>query len=163
MTRFGIRDRWPVVCEPFVQWVLEDAFCCGRPAYDDVGVQVVDDVEPYELMKLRMLNAGHQALAYLGVLLGHTYVDEAATDDALRGFVAGYLHDEARPTLPEVPGIDLDDYAAHPAAAFRERQHPRHAGPAGRARLGPHPEVRPAGDPRAGRGPTASCGGPRRS
>ncbi|WP_375492053.1 mannitol dehydrogenase family protein [uncultured Jatrophihabitans sp.] len=112
LDRFGVRDRWPVVCEPFTQWVLEDAFVGDRPAYEDVGVQVVDDVEPYELMKLRMLNAGHQALGYLGVLAGLTSVYEAADDELLHAFLAGYLRGEARPTLPEVPGIDLDDYAA---------------------------------------------------
>ena len=64
--RFGVEDRWPVVCEPFTQWVLEDSFSAGRPPYEDAGVQVVDDVEPYELMKLRLLNASHQALAYFG-------------------------------------------------------------------------------------------------
>ena len=65
--RFGIDDRWPVVCEPFTQWVLRDAFAGGRPPYEDVGVQLVDDVEPYELMKLRLLNAGHQALCYFAL------------------------------------------------------------------------------------------------
>ena len=108
--RFGIDDRWPVVCEPFIQWVLEDAFCAGRPPYEDVGVQVVDDVEPYELMKLRLLNASHQALAYFGHLLGHEYVHEAAQDEPLRAFVRAYMDEEATPTLPPVPGVDLDDY-----------------------------------------------------
>ena len=110
--RFGIDDRWPVVCEPFIQWVLEDAFCAGRPPYEDVGVQVVDDVEPYELMKLRLLNASHQALAYFGHLLGHEYVHEAAQDEPLRAFVRAYMDEEATPTLPPVPGVDLDDYKA---------------------------------------------------
>ena len=68
--RFGVEDQWPVVCEPFTQWVLEDAFSAGRPPYEDAGVQVVEDVEPYELMKLRLLNAGHQALGYFGYLAG---------------------------------------------------------------------------------------------
>ena len=65
--RFGIDDRWPVVCEPFTQWVLEDSFSLGRPPYEDAGVQVVEDVEPYELMKLRLLNASHQALCYFAL------------------------------------------------------------------------------------------------
>jgi len=110
--RFGIDDRWPVVCEPFIQWVLEDAFCAGRPPYEDVGVQVVDDVEPYELMKLRLLNASHQALAYFGHLLGHEYVHEAAQDEPLRALVRRYMDEEATPTLPPVPGVDLEDYKA---------------------------------------------------
>jgi mannitol 2-dehydrogenase len=108
--RFGVADRWPVVCEPFSQWVLEDAFCAGRPPYEEVGVQVVSDVEPYELMKLRLLNASHQALAYFGHLLGHEYVHEAAQDPLLRAFVRAYMDDEATPTLPPVPGVDLEDY-----------------------------------------------------
>ena len=108
--RFGVADRWPVVCEPFTQWVLEDAFCAGRPPYEEVGVQVVADVEPYELMKLRLLNASHQALAYFGHLLGHEYVHEAAQDPPLRAFVRAYMDAEATPTLPPVPGVDLDDY-----------------------------------------------------
>ena len=69
--RFGVEDAWPVVCEPFTQWVLEDAFSAGRPPFEDAGVQLVADVEPYELMKLRLLNASHQALCYFGYLAGY--------------------------------------------------------------------------------------------
>ncbi len=83
--RTGIVDAWPVVAEPFTQWVLEDDFSMGRPALEAVGVQVVDDVTPpYELMKLRLLNAGHQALCYFGYLLGYRYVHDAASDDDIR-------------------------------------------------------------------------------
>ncbi len=108
--RFGIDDKWPVVCEPFTQWVLEDAFSLGRPPYEDAGVQVVDDVEPYELMKLRLLNAGHQALGYLAYLAGYRLVHEAAQHPLFRAFLLGYMDDEATPTLPPVPGVDLDEY-----------------------------------------------------
>jgi mannitol 2-dehydrogenase len=108
--RFGVEDRWPVVCEPFNQWVLEDAFSADRPAYEDAGVQVVDDVEPYELMKLRLLNAGHQAMAYFGYLCGHELVHEAAQDPLFRVFLREYMDEEATPTLPPVPGVDLDEY-----------------------------------------------------
>ena len=101
---------WPVVCEPFTQWVLEDSFSAGRPPYEDAGVQVVADVEPYELMKLRLLNAGHQAMAYFGYLCGHELVHEAAQDPLFRAFLLGYMDEEATPTLPPVPGVDLDDY-----------------------------------------------------
>ena len=90
--------------------MLEDRFCAGRPPYEDVGVQVVDDVEPYELMKLRLLNASHQAIAYLGHLAGFELVHDAAQDPDLRRFVRAYMDREATPTLPQVPGIDLDDY-----------------------------------------------------
>ncbi|MHA6618772.1 mannitol dehydrogenase family protein [Pseudonocardia sp. DLS-67] len=109
--RYGIDDGWPVPAEPFVQWVLEDRFPMGRPAFEEVGVQVVDDVAPYELMKLRLLNASHQGLAYPGLLVGHTFAHEAATDPSIVGFLGAYTA-EARPTLPPVPGIDLDAYVA---------------------------------------------------
>jgi mannitol 2-dehydrogenase len=109
-TRFGINDRWPVVCEPFVQWVLEDSFSSGRPPLERVGVQLVDDVEPYELMKLRLLNASHQGLCYFGRLCGYELVHEAARDPLFRTFLLGYMDEEATPTLEPVPGIDLDEY-----------------------------------------------------
>jgi len=108
--RYGVADGWPVVCEPFTQWVLEDTFPGGRPALETVGVQVVDDVAPYESMKLRLLNASHQALAYAGYLAGYRYVHEATADPALAGFIRQYMQDEARPSLPPVPGVDLDAY-----------------------------------------------------
>jgi mannitol 2-dehydrogenase len=108
--RFGIDDRWPVVCEPFTQWVLEDSFSMGRPPYEDAGVQVVTDVEPYELMKLRLLNASHQALCYFAYLARYRLVHEAAQDPLFRKFLRGYMDEEGAPTLPPVPGVDLDDY-----------------------------------------------------
>jgi mannitol 2-dehydrogenase len=108
--RFGIEDGWPVVCEPFTQWVLEDHFSLGRPPLEDAGVQVVEDVEPYELMKLRLLNAGHQALAYFGYLAGHRLVHEAAQDPLFQRLLLGYMEEEATPTLRPVPGIDLAEY-----------------------------------------------------
>jgi len=108
--RFGIEDRWPVVCEPFVQWVLEDDFGAGRPPYEDAGVQLVGDVEPYELMKLRLLNGSHQALCYFAYLAGYRLVHEAVQDPLFRKFLLGYMDAEATPTLPPVPGIDLAGY-----------------------------------------------------
>jgi mannitol 2-dehydrogenase len=108
--RFGIDDRWPVVCEPYTQWVLEDCFTAGRPAYERVGVQVVDQVEPYELMKLRLLNGSHQAMCYFGYLCGYRLVHEAAQDPLFRAFLLGYMDEEATPTLAPVPGVDLDGY-----------------------------------------------------
>ncbi|MGR7026873.1 mannitol dehydrogenase family protein [Geodermatophilus sp. URMC 62] len=117
-TRFGVADAWPVVCEPFTQWVLEDSFPGGRPPLEDVGVQLVADVAPYELMKLRLLNAGHQVLGHLGRLAGHVYVHEACQDALFREFLLGYLDDEATPTLPPVPGIDLRRYKADLVGRF---------------------------------------------
>jgi mannitol 2-dehydrogenase len=110
--RFGIEDRWPVVCEPFTQWVLEDSFSLGRPPYEDAGVQVVEDVEPYELMKLRLLNASHQALCYFAYLDGYRLVHEAAQDPLFRAFLRGYMDREGTPTLAPVPGVDVEEYKA---------------------------------------------------
>jgi mannitol 2-dehydrogenase len=108
--RFGIDDAWPVVCEPFTQWALEDNFSAGRPPLDEVGVQVVADVVPYELMKLRLLNASHQALCYFGYLAGYRLVHEVAQDRLFANFLLDYMNTEATPTLAPVPGIDLDQY-----------------------------------------------------
>ncbi len=112
-TRFGVDDAWPVVCEPFTQWVLEDRFAgggAGRPPLDAVGVQLVPEVMPYELMKLRLLNAGHQALCYLGYLAGYRFAHEVAQDELFARFVLDYMDREATPTLLPVPGVDLDSY-----------------------------------------------------
>ncbi len=109
---FGVEDLVPVTCEPFMQWVLEDHFTAGRPPLENVGVQLVEDVRPYELMKLRLLNAGHQALAYYGLLLGLTHVHDAAQDPDLRSFTRRYMDEESTPTLSPVPGVDLDLYKA---------------------------------------------------
>ena len=108
--RFGIEDLWPVVCEPYTQWVLQDAFTAGRPPYEQVGVQVVEQVEPYELMKLRLLNGSHQAMAYFGYLCGYRLVHEAAQDPLFQAFMLGYMDCEATPTLAPVPGVDLQGY-----------------------------------------------------
>lgn len=107
---FGVQDSWPVVCEPFFQWVLEDNFPTGRPPLENAGVQVVNDVEPYELMKLRLLNVGHQAIAYTGYLAGFRYAHEAASDPAIAAFTRAYMDLEGTPTLHPVPGVDLDEY-----------------------------------------------------
>jgi mannitol 2-dehydrogenase len=108
---FGVADAWPVVCEPFTQWVLEDRFGVpGRPPFEAAGVQVVDDVVPYELMKLRLLNASHQALCYLGYLAGYRYAHEVCQDPLFADFLLAYMEREGSPTLPPVPGVDLDAY-----------------------------------------------------
>ena len=110
--RIGADDLWPVVAEPFVQWVLQDQFSTGRPPLERAGVQIVRDVEPYELMKLRILNGSHQGLAYFGYLSGHRYVHEAAQDPLLQAFLHAYIQEEVIPTLPVVPGTDLRRYGA---------------------------------------------------
>ncbi|MFB9375666.1 nucleoside/nucleotide kinase family protein [Kineococcus gynurae] len=119
--RHGIVDAWPVRSEVFVQWVLEDTFPAGRPPLQDVGVQVVADVEPYELMKLRLLNASHQVMGYLGQLDGAEMVHEVCLDPGFREFLRAWMDREARPTLPPVPGIDLDDYCSTLLARFGNR------------------------------------------
>jgi mannitol 2-dehydrogenase len=108
--RFGVADGWPVVCEPFTQWVLEDSFVAGRPAYEEAGVQIVEDVAPYELMKLRLLNASHQGIAYFGWLAGYRLVYDVAQDPLFARFLLAYMDREATPTLGDVPGIDLAAY-----------------------------------------------------
>ncbi|MFC5333888.1 mannitol dehydrogenase family protein [Mycobacterium branderi] len=110
---FGVNDRWPVVAEPFAAWVLEDDFADDRPPLEEAGVLLVDDVRPYELMKLRLLNAGHQCLCYFAHLCGFEFVHEAARDPLLAEFLLAYFQFEAIPTLPPVPEIDLHDYSCN--------------------------------------------------
>jgi mannitol 2-dehydrogenase len=119
---FGVQDRWPVVCEPFCQWVLEDRFALDRPAFEDAGVQVVQDVEPYELMKLRLLNASHQALCYFGHLAGYRLVHEVCQDQQFADFLLAYMDQEATPTLLPVAGIDLHAYKRQLVERFANAQ-----------------------------------------
>lgn len=109
---YGVIDDWPVTCEPFRQWALEDAFSDGRPAFEDAGVLMTTDVAPYERMKLRLLNGSHSGLAYHAALAGLTYVDEALAQPAINRFVQHLMHDEVAPTVPAPPGIDLAAYQA---------------------------------------------------
>jgi mannitol 2-dehydrogenase len=106
----GIDDGWPVVAEPFRQWVVEDRFAAGRPRFEDVGVLLADNVHEWEIYKLRMLNATHSCMAYLMALHGVVYVDEAMAIPAVRRYLERFLEAEAIPTLVEIPG--------HPAAAY---------------------------------------------
>jgi mannitol 2-dehydrogenase len=108
--RHGLEDAWPVVCEPFVQWVLEDKFVNGRPAWEKVGVQFTDDVTPYEEMKIKLLNGSHLALTYLGMLKGYRFVHETMNDPLLRRYVRTFMDLDVTPQLAPVPGIDLDVY-----------------------------------------------------
>jgi mannitol 2-dehydrogenase len=110
--KLGVEDRWPVPCEPFFQWVIEDHFPLGRPPYEEASVQMVKDVAPYELMKLRLLNASHQGLCFFGHLIGYKYVHEAMEDPLIVELLRRYMDEEATPTLLPVPGVDLDEYKA---------------------------------------------------
>ncbi len=112
LDEFGLVDRWPVVGEPFWQWVLEDDFASGRPDFASVGALYTDDVHAWELYKLRLLNAGHSAIAYLSALADITYVDEALGTPELREFLSTLLYDEAVPTLDPIPGHPREDYVA---------------------------------------------------
>lgn len=108
--RFGISDRCPVVCEPFRQWVMEDRFPQGRPRLEAVGVEFVDDVSGHELMKLRILNGGHAAIAYPAKLLGYRYVHEAVADPDVLRFLDRLERSEIIPLLPPLAGVDYGDY-----------------------------------------------------
>jgi mannitol 2-dehydrogenase len=110
--RFGVEDRWPVITEPFSEWVVEDAFSAARPPLEEVGVRVVADVGPAALRKTRMLNAAHCVLGHLGVLAGAGRTDEAMADPLLRAAVRRMMADEVAPLLPHEPGVDLDAYRA---------------------------------------------------
>lgn len=112
---FGIDDAWPVVTEPFLQWVVEDKFCDGRPPFEKVGVQVVKDVhdvEQFEMHKLRLLNASHSAMAYPGQLAGFKYVHEVMEHPVYRKFVWQMMQEEVKPLLPDIPGVDIDQYCS---------------------------------------------------
>jgi len=108
---FGVLDRWPVVTERFTQWVIEDEFSNGRPRLEEVGVQFVSDVAPYELTKKRLLNASHCALGYLGYLAGYRTTAEVMADPVYAAFISGLI-DEVTPLLPRVDGLPLAPYKA---------------------------------------------------
>ncbi|RBY95839.1 mannitol dehydrogenase family protein [Blastococcus sp. TF02-8] len=108
--RYGVDDRWPVITEPFSQWVIEDEFSDGRPPLDEVGVRFVPDVGRYELMKTRLLNASHCALGYLGSLAGHASLDQVMEDPVFAAYVTRLMDVEVTPLLPPPEGIDLADY-----------------------------------------------------
>ncbi|NDR57364.1 mannitol dehydrogenase family protein [Aliiruegeria sabulilitoris] len=107
---FGLEDARPVFCEPFRQWVLEDKFTDGRPALEEVGVQFVPDVTPYEHMKIRILNGGHAMIAYPGALLGLTYAHDAMAHPLVRGFLEKVETTEVIPIVPPVPDTSLTAY-----------------------------------------------------
>ena len=106
----GIEDQWPVVCESFQQWVVEDDFIAGRPNLESVGVQFVTDVEPFEKMKLGLLNAGHSVIGILGSLMGYNTIDEAISNPAIGKFLEVYLDNEVTPILHGLDGMDLPKY-----------------------------------------------------
>jgi mannitol 2-dehydrogenase len=106
----GYEDAWPVFCEPFKQWILEDDFPSGRPALERVGVQFVPDVGPYELMKIRILNGAHAALCYAAALLELKHVHDAMEHPVISAFLDCMQRKEVIPSVPPVPETDLFDY-----------------------------------------------------
>ena len=116
----GVDDLWPVIAEPFTQWVIEDRFSGARPAWEEVGATFVKDVAPFESMKLRMLNGSHSALAYLGYLAGYETVAEAMGDDALAGLAERVMTD-AMPTLDLPAHIDVGAYKDSLLMRFRNK------------------------------------------
>lgn len=117
-SRYGLHDRWPVVCERFTQWVIEDDFTAGRPEWERVGAQFVADVAPYEMMKLRLLNASHLAVSGLGRLAGCVTIDESMADPRIAEIMRAMMERETGSTLPEIPGIDLAAYRRRLMARF---------------------------------------------
>jgi fructuronate reductase len=115
----GYQDAWPIVAEPFTQWVIEDRFVNGRPAWEQAGALMVEDVHSYELMKLRCLNGAHSSLAYLGSVAGIVTVSDAMAETLLAEFLKRLWVEDVIPTLPPVPGIDLPGYTAELEERFR--------------------------------------------
>jgi mannitol 2-dehydrogenase len=109
-TNYHIKDAWPVVCEPFIQWVIEDDFSQGRPPWEKAGVLFTDEVEPYEKMKIRLLNAGHSLLGFTGSLYGYSTIDETVRNTWIRQFLREFMDSEVSPLLGPMEGIDLEDY-----------------------------------------------------
>ncbi len=107
---YGIEDAFPVFCEGFVQWVLEDDFPAGRPALETVGVQFVPDVTPYENMKIRILNGGHAVIAYPAGLMDIHFAHEAMENSLIRAFLEKVEREEIIPMVPPVPDTDLGNY-----------------------------------------------------
>ena len=116
--KFGLEDNWPVFCEEFRQWVLEDHFPAGRPALETVGVTFTSNVAPYELMKIRILNGGHAAIAYPAALLDIHFVHEAMADSQIAGYLDRLTQHEIIPVVPPPPGVDLGAYKALIARRF---------------------------------------------
>ena len=120
---YGVADGWPVFSEPYGEWHVE-AFDGARPALERVGVDVSDlaTIEAHERRKIRLLNGTHQAISYLGLLLGHTYCHEAMADDDIAAFAARLMGDEIAPCVGPVPGYGseagFDEYAAQTRARF---------------------------------------------
>jgi mannitol 2-dehydrogenase len=120
--KFGIEDKCPVVCESFFQWVIEDNFINGRPEFEKDGVLFAKSVKPYEVLKTRLLNGSHSVLSYTAYLMGYRKVDEAMNDPLIDKFLERYMDEDITQTIPDVPGIDIEQY--------KKTLHKRFANPA---------------------------------
>ena len=109
-TLLGVDDPCAISAEPFIQWVVEDHFVAGRPEWEAVGVQMVDDVLPWEQMKLRMLNGSHSFLAWLGYLAGYKHIADCMADENFKTAARRLMLNEQAPTL-RITGVDLSAYA----------------------------------------------------
>ena len=107
---YGVDDQWPVICEPFTQWVLEDNFCNGRPEWENVGVQFTNDVAPYEGMKIGLLNASHSAMAYLGYMAHFRYTHEVMGDPDFSQLLREFMDFDVTPVIGDIPGVDIEVY-----------------------------------------------------
>lgn len=116
--KYNLNDQWPVVCEPFIQWVIEDNFSNGRPPLEKLGVQFVADVSPYEKMKIRLLNAGHSVLGIPGAIHGHSTINACMEDEVFARFMRQFMDKEVSPLLGEIEGIDLPKYKDQLAERF---------------------------------------------
>jgi len=107
---YQLKDEWPVICEPFIQWVVEDNFSNGRPPLEKLGVQFVPNVIPYEKMKIRLLNAGHSVLGIPGAIHGHSTINDCMNDSVFAIFMRQFMDKEATPVLDAIEGIDIEKY-----------------------------------------------------
>ncbi|MGO4331672.1 mannitol dehydrogenase family protein [Cupriavidus sp. 2TAF22] len=124
----GVADAWPVVGEPFLQWVMEDRFVAGRPRWEAGGAQFVERARPFETLKHRLVNGSHSTMAYLGMVAGWPTIDRVVAEPAMRALVRETMAQEMLPTLPPLPGLDT--------AAYRRELLVRFANPALQHRTG---------------------------
>jgi mannitol 2-dehydrogenase len=108
--KYNIEDASPVTCEPFIQWVMEDCFSNGRPAWEAVGVQFVNNIDPFEKMKIRLLNAGHSFLGFTGSLHGYQTINETVNDPLFRSCLRTFMDEEVTPILGTIEGVNLEEY-----------------------------------------------------
>jgi mannitol 2-dehydrogenase len=119
--KYGVDDACLVTSEPYRQWVIEDSFAAGRPPLERVGVQFTGDVAPYQNVKIRLLNATHSALGYLGYLCGYRYVHEVATASEFSRYLDGLMDQEVIPLLAPLPGLELGPYKRSILSRFGNR------------------------------------------